>query len=787
MPSSRVLRAGVVAGATGAALLVAPPAAHAAPSAGPPVVAPGGTVTVTDPAAAYPATAAVQLSSPACAAKVAPATTAGVWTPVVTNRSATSVAFTVPATGPATGPNGAVKAYNACVYDTAATTGVLLGATTVYLGSAASVSPASGLTGGGNTVTVTARADAPMFTGVTAVGASFTTGACGSGPANLVATNVTRQSNTAVSLTVPAGVVTAAGAPSTGYSICVYDGAGALLTVVPYTANLAAVTPGAGSYTSSNAAVLTSPQPYLTGISAPAALLVAGTSCPAAYSATAGTPVTGSGVRRLTNNRLVVNVPPLPLVGNQATLYQLCAYAGANGGALIASAGWTAAAAANPTSITPSAGPAAGGSTITVLGTDFPTEPGRITATLGGVPLTNIQVISDRAFTAQTPPHPVEDNVALVVTTPLGTRTLTAAYSFLNPVRISPNTAPSSAGAVEILVQGTGFLSVPFGSTGNAARVFLVNGVYNGADDGMGGRVNAPVAECLNVLPLSDEELVCTLQLGRRLNAAGTGFFDPVGYTNMTDPDVMMTTGSRVVTSPGGKFSRNDVGQVVTSPMMPAIPPGTTVAAVLSPTRALLSAPATMTGGGQQLTIGGQPVRTVPLTTTAGSATVGGTFTKADIGRTINGMPAIPAGSTILAVGTGGGTATISAPATLSSSVTVNAATDGSNTITSSAFTGTETLPAFVGANTLGVPVGTQINSFAPGNAQLPFPAPGTATGSLTVTRPVNGMLYPGSPVPDGSYHLTVVSNGQSDAAVNDPGYTQTDVTSSSSFTVAPF
>ena len=69
-----------------------------------------------------------------------------------------------------------------------------------------------------------------------------------------------------------------------------------------------------------------------------------------------------------------------------------------------------------PFSMTPTAGPGAGGTMVTVLGTNF--EPG-LTATLGGVPVTNMGVVFDSFFTANTPALPggIWD---LVITTPSG-------------------------------------------------------------------------------------------------------------------------------------------------------------------------------------------------------------------------------------------------------------------------------------------------------------------------------------------------------------------------------
>ncbi|GAA0538468.1 hypothetical protein GCM10010172_19680 [Paractinoplanes ferrugineus] len=804
MPSFRLLAAGV-AGA--AAVLVAPAAALAAPVLGPVVVPVGGTATITDPAANYPSTVAVQLNTVACPAKIALATNTGPWIPAVTARTSTSVSFTVP-TGPVTGTNGAVKAYNACVYDTAAGNSALQGSTTLYVGAPLAVSQASGPAGGGNQLTVTARPETPVFTTPASVTATFTTGSCGAtfgtaNPANLVATNVTKQSATAVGLTVPPGVVATGGGAPTAYTICLYDGSAAtaaLLSAAPYGANVATVNPPAGSYLANNAVSVSSSMPFLTGVPAPGVLLVTGAACPPAYSTTATGPapvaLTGTAVRRITSGRLLLNVPPLTLTGNQPTPYQVCVYANNAGGALVASATYTAALTATPTAVTPSAGPMSGGNTVTVLGTDFPTEPGRITATLGGVALTNIQLINDRAFTALAPAHPAEDDVTLIVTTPMGTRTLVGAYSYLNMIKAAPNTAPSSAGNVDVVLQGSKFLSIPFGAAGTAARIFLVDGVYNGADAGDGSRANGPVAECGDVLPITDEELVCTLQLGRRFNAAGTGYFDPATYANNVD-DANVIAGSRLVTSGAGRFNRNDTGLPVTSPNQ-QLSPGLTISAVLSPTRALLSKPATV-GGYLPLAIGG-PLRGFgnALITTAGSATVslmpGWTFTKADVGRVFGNTTGIANGTSILSIGPGGTTATLSAPATAGTTFTLTGvtATDGSTVITSAALTGNEA-PAMIGTNSLGIPVGSSIMSVNPagggavGSATISMPAVGGGTGSLTLSRQSNAMLFGATPVPNGSYHLTVVSNGAPDAALTDPDYFQTDVTSSSTFTVAPF
>lgn len=791
------IRTGVIVGGFAAALLVAPQAAFAAPTTmGPPIVAPGGTATISDPAGPFTATTpTVQVSFSACPAKLAATAANGPWNAAsATRSSANSVSFPLPG-GLGSGPNGAVKAYYACVYDGAvATTSNLQAGTLFYVGQPVATSATSGVSGGGNQITVNGSA----FSAAGSVGAVFSATACSSSlgttnPANLVPSNFTRQSTFTIHLTVPSGVVAAGGPSPTMYNLCFYDTSAAtssLLTFVPYAVHSVGLNPASGSYLSTVGVTATSPQPFLSGITAPAAMLISGGGCPAVYSTTVANSIalTAPGaVRRLTNNRAALTIPPLAQGG-----YQVCFYANnSSTGGLLGTAGYTAAVVAAPTGVLPSAGPASGGNTITVVGNDFPTEPGRITATLGGVPLTNIQPVSDKAFTAVAPSHSVEANVALVVTTSSGTKALTGAYSYLNPLKVFPNTSPNTAANVDVSVQGLGFMSVNFGIGGNAARVFLVDGVYDGSDAGAGARANGAVAECVNVLPIGDDELICTLQLNRRLNANGLGFFDPSAYNNGVT-DVVTVAGSRVISSPSGKFHRNDAGQPVAQGSNPNIPPNTIVSSVLSNEKAVLSQPATASSSGQPMGIGGSVrILTNAVFTSNGSSTVGlsagGTFSGADVGRLLTGV-GIPYGTTIVAVAPGGASATISQPATASTQAVITDVTvaPNSNLVNAAALTSSDQ-NAVVGPNTLGIPAGATFISAGGGSASLSMPATTGGTGSLTINRPVTATLFAAAPVPQGSYHLTVVSNGALDAAQSDPEYWQTDLTSSSVFTVAAF
>lgn len=75
--------------------------------------------------------------------------------------------------------------------------------------------------------------------------------------------------------------------------------------------------------------------------------------------------------------------------------------------------------AAPPTvaSISPSTGPAAGGTTVTVSGAGFTGETG---VTIGGTAATGVTVLNDTTLTAVTPPGTAGPAVDVVVTTPGG-------------------------------------------------------------------------------------------------------------------------------------------------------------------------------------------------------------------------------------------------------------------------------------------------------------------------------------------------------------------------------
>ncbi len=795
----RALGAVTASVATAAAAVVAGAPAWAG-TATPTLATLGATVKVADPSLANVPAPGVLLRADACGTSTYATPTATVLAGEQIAKVSDGLTFRVPAAVPLA-VNGAAKNYNVCVYQSATVGAQPITAAnaplTVYQPSSAS--PATGVSGVSTTISLSALST--LFSGLVTPAALFTTGTC---PITYNASNGTAATvvktglaNTSASVTAPAGL--AAGT----YSVCLYSGTGltdTLLSVANYVSTLPQVTlsSASGPYDATNGITLGSGTTSLfSGVSAPGVLFTSTATCPAGYDASANTTfaVPASGIRKLAANRLAVTVPKLPLAANrQPATYQLCVYGGsAADSALLSAAQYVSTVLANPVSITPGAGPSTGGTTITVNGTDFPTGAGSISATLGGVPLLDVTPVNSTSFTATLPSRGATETAPLVVTTPAGTRALPGAFAFRDALKLLTNTAPNTTPTVDVAVQGSNFLSRPFGTGGNSSRIFLVRGEYNGIESSSGVRSNGPVSECENVLVISDTELVCTLRLNRRL---GTDLLplDPVGLVQSLTSDLGTIAGSRLVTSLGKVFTRNDIGQkIVQTTGTAAIPANTTIKQVLAPGLALLSAPATATVATIGADIGGI-VNTIAggLLTTNGSNVVSlatGTLGKADVGRVLNNVTGIPNGTTITSVAPNGLTATLSANATASTGGTLSiTGTTGSSTNVTGTFTSAD-VGAIIGTNTLNIPPGTKIASQTGTAAVLSAAATATATSatSTPVERPVTLNLYPAVPVQEGAYNLTIVSNGAPNAATEDPDYQQTAVTSGSTFTVGAF
>ncbi|GAA5707446.1 hypothetical protein SM007_38845 [Streptomyces avermitilis] len=149
---------------------------------------------------------------------------------------------------------------------------------------------------------------------------------------------------------------------------------------------------------------------------------------------------------------------------------------------------------------TPTAGPTAGGTPFTIVGTNLTGA----TVTFGGVPATGVNVIGGVVLTGVTPAG-AAGNVPVVVTTPTGSATVPGGYTYVGPLpptatAIIPATGPAAGGtlfaivgsnltgatvtiggvpATGILVSGTGTVlagTTPPGVAGNAGVVVTTPG-----------------------------------------------------------------------------------------------------------------------------------------------------------------------------------------------------------------------------------------------------------------------------------------------------------------------
>jgi hypothetical protein len=434
-----------------------------------------------------------------------------------------------------------------------------------------------------------------------------------------------------------------------------------------------------------NTLTATATTAFLSGYTAPGTSFTV-PACPTTYSTTPVTPTATVGnvqatvVKKLSNTKAAITVPAgVVTVGSAATTkYNVCVYGTMTAGsALIGTATYTVAVAPTITAVTPSSGPAQGGSSITVTGTGFPTTTGSITASIGGTSLLSITPVSATSFTAITPAHAPAANLTLAIGTTAGTLNKTSAFSYTNGIVIGPNTAPNT-GTVDIDVQGVGFLALDFTTTtgttpndGNA-HVYLTNGTYDAT--GSTTKALGEITECTDVIVIGDTELICTLQLAKSLSSAGLSVIAAHSSTTRTITDgVLLAATSSNLTSATAAFTAADVGVGVTgsgvsNAFIGAYVNATTVTLATTGTGATLTPTATT---GNTLVIGGPRTVITGASLTSASATAASTalFVSTDLGRSITGTGIAP-NTTISAYGTTS-SVTLSTAATATSTGTL--------------------------------------------------------------------------------------------------------------------
>jgi hypothetical protein len=264
------------------------------------------------------------------------------------------------------------------------------------------------------------------------------------------------------------------------------------------------------------------------------------TTCPAAPATADGTSVlnltaatTPATYTVVSATRIVLTVPSRPLTNASGVYtskaYRLCVYDNGGTPVLLADAAYTVYPQPTVTSVTPAQGALTGGNTVTVVGVNFTAKS---TASLNGVPLTNIKVAKDlKSLTGTVPATsaiPVMtafttlggSKYDLSVTTEGGPSTYTALaanddYTYVNAVTVSPKLASPTA-ATPITVTGKGFLTIlnPVNGvpTAPAAVLFGIN-QFDSTNAGSVGTSKA-ASNCGSVTVVSDTELVCTVPSG---------------------------------------------------------------------------------------------------------------------------------------------------------------------------------------------------------------------------------------------------------------------------------
>ncbi len=255
----------------------------------------------------------------------------------------------------------------------------------------------------------------------------------------------------------------------------------------------------------------------------------AGTLCPATYGTPGATLIPAAGATHvLTAKKLAVTVPTgvaltAAPAGATSAAFLLCTYSGTTSGSAVSgTANYTVAAAPSVLSVSPATGPALGGGTITLTGTNFTATT---TAMIGTEPLTGITFIDATHISGIVPAQAAGAAMSVTATSVGGSGSLPAAYTYSNGIEISPNTAPTLGSGVDVDVQGVGFSSLNFTTTTGTtpddlhAHVYVVAGQYLLSGS---AKTKAELGECVNVLPISDTELICTVNTTNAYGGSGS-------------------------------------------------------------------------------------------------------------------------------------------------------------------------------------------------------------------------------------------------------------------------
>ena len=290
------------------------------------------------------------------------------------------------------------------------------------------------------------------------------------------------------------------------------------------------------------------------------------TTCTAAYTANVAVSATAGIVnitspKILSSTKIAFTVPSSIALQGSATSanWLVCVYPGNNTTTSLLAANAAYTIAAKPTlassgAIVPAGGPALGGGTVTITGTNFITG---MTAKIGSAALTGLTVVNSTTATATVPAQAAGAAMALSVTTTGGTATKSAAYTYSNGIVVTPNTTPTATAATDLDILGVGFSSLDFTTTDGTtpdntkAHVYIVAGAYD--PTGASSKALGETGECLNVLVVSDTELLCTLNTNLAYGQSGDSAIGDGVYSI-----VVVNDGQSDVQSAGSNYDSTD-------------------------------------------------------------------------------------------------------------------------------------------------------------------------------------------------------------------------------------
>ena len=332
----------------------------------------------------------------------------------------------------ATTPVGSAGAATVTVSNPGGQSGSLASAFTyVAAPTVSSVSPNSGSTAGGTAVTIT--------------GTNFATGAAVTF-GSVAATNVVVTSSTTITATTPAG------------------SAGATTVTVTNPGGLSGSSASAFSYLAPP--TVTSVSPSSGSTLGGAAVTITGTNFATGATVTFGS-AAATNVVVVSSTTITATTP-----AGSGTVTVTVTVSGQSGSL---TSGFTYVVVPTISSVTPNNGGTAGGTAVTITGTNFATGA---TVTFGGTAATNVVVVNSTSITATSPAHAV-GAVTVTVTVSGQSGNLTNGFTYVAPptvTSVSPSSG-STLGGTAVTITGTNFAAgatVTFGSAG-ATNVVVVS------------------------------------------------------------------------------------------------------------------------------------------------------------------------------------------------------------------------------------------------------------------------------------------------------------------------